>query len=444
MKKIYTLALLAVGILSASAQMPIVQTNYTADPAPLVYNDTIYLYTSHDDDKAEGFLMKNWLLYTSTDMVNWQDRGVVASLDDFKWFDRDNGAWAIQVVERNGKFYMYCPLHGHGIGVLVSDSPYGPFKDPLGEPLVWQKEHWYDIDPTVMIDNDGQAYMYWGNPNLYMVKLNDDMISYSGDIIQHPAIHDYQEGPWLYKRGDNYYLAFASTCCPEGIGYAMSKSIEGPWEYKGNIMNHTDRTRGNHPGIMDYKGKTYVFGQNSDLLKLEMPEYKERRSVSAAEMHFNEDGTIQEVPYWFDNNLEQIELLNPYVLNEAEKMNWGYGLKTTPRNPWAQHDRWNQLVCNIDDGEYIKLRGVDFGSGAKSFEANVSCPLYGGTIEIRLDDVDGPLVGEMLVPGTKNKIETLTCPISDAKGVHDLFFVFKGSKQQKRNLFNFDSWKFIK
>ena len=159
------------------AQEPIIQTKYTADPAPMVYNDTVFLYTSHDEDDAQGygFKMLDWQLYTSTDMVNWTDHGPIASLKDFTWRKRDNGAWALQVVERNGKFYMYCPLHGNGIGVLVSDSPYGPFKDPIGKPLVWQKEHWDDIDPTVYIDDDGQAYMYWGNPNLYYVKLNEDM-----------------------------------------------------------------------------------------------------------------------------------------------------------------------------------------------------------------------------------------------------------------------------
>ena len=167
--------------------MPIIQTKYTADPAPLVYNDTIYLYTSHDEDDAEGFKMQNWLLYTSTDMVNWQDRGPVASLRDFnKWYKGDNGAWAISVVHRNGKWYMYCPIHGHGIGVLVSDSPYGPFKDPIGKPLVWQKEHWDDIDPSVFVDDDGQAYMYWGNPNTYYVKLNEtDIITW---LLLPPAV----------------------------------------------------------------------------------------------------------------------------------------------------------------------------------------------------------------------------------------------------------------
>lgn len=434
-------ALLMLCAPAALAQMPIVQTKYTADPAPIVRNDTLYLYTSHDEDNAEGFLMKNWLLYTTTDMANWQDRGIVASLDDFKWYDGDNGAWAIQVVERDGKWYMYCPIHGHGIGVLVSDSPYGPFKDPLGHPLVHQTEHWYDIDPTVYVDADGQAYMYWGNPHLYMVKLNDDMISYSGDIVQHPQIPDYQEGPWFYRRGDWYYVAFASTCCPEGIGYAMSKSPTGPWEYKGHIMNHTERTRGNHPGITDYKGKSYVFGQNSDLLKLDMPEYKERRSVSFAEMHYNADGTIQEVPYWFDNVNEQVEWVDPYQLNEAEKMHWGFGLKTVPRNPWSS-ERWNQLVTSIDYGEYIMVKGVDFKDGAKALAVNARAALYGGNIDVRLDAPDGKQIASIAVPGTKWELQEISVPVKDAKGIHDLYFVFRGNNQQQRNLFDFDSWQF--
>ena len=106
----------------ATDGMPVVQTEYTADPAPLVVGDTVYLYTTHDEDGADGFDMRDWLLYTSTDMVNWTNHGAVASLQDFKWRSRDNGAWAEQVVYRNGKYYMYCPLHGNGIGVLVSED----------------------------------------------------------------------------------------------------------------------------------------------------------------------------------------------------------------------------------------------------------------------------------------------------------------------------------
>lgn len=423
--------------LNVNAQRPIIQTKYTADPAPMVYNDTVFLYTTHDEDDAEGFKMQDWLLYTSTDMVNWTDHGVVASLKSFDWVKRDNGAWAEQVVERNGKFYMYCPIHGNGIGVLVSDSPYGPFKDPLGKPLVWQKEHWDDIDPTVFIDEDGQAYMYWGNPNCYYVKLNEDMISYSGDIVKLKETPEhYQEGPWFYKRNGHYYLAFASTCCPEGIGYAMSDSPTGPWKTKGYIMRPTERTRGNHPGIMDYKGKSYVFGLNYDLLKLETNTHYERRSVSVAEMHYNEDGTIQEVPYWADTKLEQIGTFNPIRKVEAETMAWGYGLKTAPNADKSLS------VVDVNNGEYICVRGVNFGKNkARRFEVP-ALPLEGGNLKIRLDAPDGKIVGNVNIPqgNETSKYELYSCEVNAVSGIHDLYLSFEG--ENNKDLFELDYWKF--
>lgn len=423
--------------LNVNAQRPIIQTKYTADPAPMVYNDTVFLYTTHDENDAEGFKMQDWLLYTSTDMVNWTDHGVVASLKSFDWVKRDNGAWAEQVVERNGKFYMYCPIHGNGIGVLVSNSPYGPFKDPLGKPLVWQKEHWDDIDPTVFIDEDGQAYMYWGNPNCYYVKLNEDMISYSGDIVKLKETPEhYQEGPWFYKRNGHYYLAFASTCCPEGIGYAMSDSPTGPWKTKGYIMRPTERTRGNHPGIMDYKGKSYVFGLNYDLLKLETNTHYERRSVSVAEMHYNEDGTIQEVPYWADTKLEQIGTFNPFRKVEAETMAWGYGLKTTPNADKSLS------VVDVNNGEYICVRGVDFGKNkARRFEVS-ALPLEGGNLKIRLDAPDGKIVGNVNIPqgNETSKYELYSCEVNAVSGIHDLYLSFEG--ENNKDLFELDYWKF--
>ena len=423
--------------LNVNAQRPIIQTKYTADPAPMVYNDTVFLYTTHDEDDAEGFKMQDWLLYTSTDMVNWTDHGVVASLKSFDWVKRDNGAWAEQVVERNGKFYMYCPIHGNGIGVLVSDSPYGPFKDPLGKPLVWQKEHWDDIDPTVFIDEDGQAYMYWGNPNCYYVKLNEDMISYSGDIVKLKETPEhYQEGPWFYKRNGHYYLAFASTCCPEGIGYAMSDSPTGPWKTKGYIMRPTERTRGNHPGIMDYKGKSYVFGLNYDLLKLETNTHYERRSVSVAEMHYNEDGTIQEVPYWADTKLEQIGTFNPFRKVEAETMAWGYGLKTAPNADKSLS------VVDVNNGEYICVRGVNFGKNkARCFEVS-ALPLEGGNLKIRLDAPDGKIVVNVNIPqgNETSKYELYSCEVNAVSGIHDLYLSFEG--ENNKDLFELDYWKF--
>ena len=172
-KNLFLSICLGICSLPAMAQNPIVQTMYTADPAPLVHNDVLYLYTSHDEDASTWFVMNDWKLYTTTDMVNWTDHGAVLSYKTFSWAKGD--AWAMQCVERDGKFYAYVPVtsratNSAAIGVAVSDSPYGPFIDPLGKPLVQSKKG--DIDPTVFIDDDGQAYLYWGNPFCYYVKLN--------------------------------------------------------------------------------------------------------------------------------------------------------------------------------------------------------------------------------------------------------------------------------
>ncbi|MBP1612878.1 MAG: carbohydrate-binding protein [Bacteroidetes bacterium] len=454
------LAVVAIISLSSSiginclAQNPIIQTKYTADPAPLVYNDTVFLYAGHDEDDAFGFKMQDWLLYTSTDMVNWTEHGAVASLKDFKWVTTDNGAWAPQCIHRNGKFYFYCPMPGgFGIGVLVSDSPYGPFKDPIGKPLIGGQYN--SIDPTVFVDDDGQAYLYWGNPNLWYVKLNKDMISFEGEPTKDPQFakikgqsdsFHYQEGPWAYKRNGHYYMAYASTCCPEGIGYAMGKSATGPWEYKGSIMDGDPRSSGNHPGIIDYKGNSYVFGFNYAILKQTMSKHYERRSICLEELSYNADGTIIKHPFW-SKNVKQLASLNPYKQVEAETMAYSEGVKTESATEWERNVSWNKgkkiadrlYVTSINNGDYIKVQGVDFSTGATSVDVNVAS-LHGGKMEIRADKVDGAILATIDVDasGEGDIYKTITSSVNKIKGVHDLYFVFKGEK----DLFNFDWWKF--
>ena len=441
--------------------MPLFQTKYTADPSPLVVGETLFLYTSHDaspedipdvnEKSSAGFFMYDWLLWSTTDMVNWTEHGAVASLKDFPWRGRENGAWAIQTVERNGKYYLYAPLHGHGIGVLEADSPYGPFKDPLGKPLVWDQSNWYDIDPSVYTDDDGQAYMYWGNPHTFWAKLGEDMTSLTSGVTKLPHIPNYQEGPWFYKRNGHYYLGFASTCCPEALGYAMSDSPTGPWEWKGYIMKPTQRDRGNHPGIVDYKGHSYVFGQNYDLMHLETFVHHERRSVSAQEITYNADGTIQEIPYWLDQQpMKQLHWLNPYQRVEAETMAWGFGLKSAKmgiENTGVVADmptstgKKNMYIFDINDGEYIKLRGVDFGKGAKQF--NIIAAATGGcTISLRLDSADGPVVGTVTIgkTGSVEKYRTFSGKVKNATGVHDLYICFDKASGDVR----LDWWQFKK
>lgn len=420
---------------SSIKQKPIIQTKYTADPAPMVYNDTVFLYTSHDEDDAKGFKMKDWLLYTSTDMVNWTEHGVVASLKDFSWVKPDNGAWAIQCIERNGKFYLYAPMHGQGIGVLVSDSPYGPFKDPLGKRLIEDNHLWNDIDPSPIIDDDGQAYLYWGNPDVYYIKLNKDMISTSGEIVKVPTKpKNYQEGPWIYKRQGHYYLSYASTCCPEGIGYAMSDSPTGPWEYKGMVVEASEKTRGNHPGIIDYKGKSYAFGHSYDLLKRETSTFYERRSVDMDQIIYNPDGTIQTLSYWSVDGPKAVGTINPFKRVEAETMAWSEGVKSD------KNDKTGVFVNQIDNNDYIEVQAVDFNKGAKSFQVSATS-LIGGKIEIRLNDKEGELLGICDIKGTGdlNSWKEFKTKVKKVTGVHNVVFVFKGDGA---SLFNLDWWMF--
>ena len=434
------------------ADNPVIQTKFTADPAPMVYKDTVFLYTSHDEDDATGFHMLNWLLYTTTDMINWTDHGIIAGVKEpyrtFKWAD-GHSAWAPQCIARNGRFYLYCPTiykNKMAIGVAVSNSPYGPFVDELGKPLIYRSNPG-DYDPTVFIDDDGQAYLYWGgNGPCYYVKLNDDMISTSGDIkvasidfTGTPPEASYTEGPWLWKKNNIYYLAWASRCCPEGIGYAMSNSPTGPWKCKGTIMDPDGRSSGNHPGIIDYKGSSYVFGFNYAINFSLTDVHRERRSVCVEKMKYNSDGTIQKVSWWSKNGVPQIENLNPYIRNEAETIAWESGVKT------ENNGIRNVFVTDIDDGDYIMVKGVDFDDGgAATFTCSVASTSDGNSIELHLDSLNGKLIGTVPVPNTSGwRIwKSVTKSVADAIGKHDLYLVFRGS--YTGHLFNFDYWQFGK
>ena len=433
--------LLCATILPCAADNPIIQTNFTADPAPLVYNGVVYLYTSHDEDDATSFHMVNWKLYTSKDMMNWTDHGTVASLAIFPWANQANDAWAPQVVERSGKFYLYAPVTVPGssrnvIGVAEADSPLGPFHDPLGHPLIDRGEGFFD--PTVYTDDDGQAYLYWGNPKLWYVKLNRDMISYEGKIVEsstRPA--NYQEGPWFYKRGGRYYMAYASHCCPEGIGYAMSDNPTGPWQYKGMLMNPDELSSGNHPGIVDYKGGSYIFGFTYELNRALTDVHRERRSVSVSKFLYNPDGTIPTLPWFSREGVAQLEPLDPYRPTEAETIAWESGIRT------SQSGVTGVYVTPIRSGSYIKVAGVAFGEvGPSTFEARVAAHGPGGSIELHLDSVDSPRIGTVDVHDTGGwwNWQTERTVVSGSTGTHDLYLVFK--RPRDGDLFNFDSWQF--
>lgn len=280
---------------------PIIKDKYTGDPAALVYKDKVYLYAGHDEapNDFNFYKMNEWLVYSSSDMVHWQEHPVPLKVTDFAWAKSD--AWAAQVIERNGKFYWYVTvehgtINGKAIGVAVSDSPTGPFKDALGKALITNDMttqtniSWDDIDPTVMIDDDGQAYLFWGNTVCHYVKLKANMTELDGPI-QTISLPNYTEAPWIHKYNNWYYLSYAYQF-PEKIAYAMSKSINGPWEYKGILNEIAGNSNTNHQAIIDFKGKSYFIYHNGSI---EPNGGSFRRSVCVDRLFYNKDGTMKRV-----------------------------------------------------------------------------------------------------------------------------------------------------
>ncbi len=286
---------------TAEPNNPIIKDKYTGDPAAMVYKDSVYLYAGHDEapNDFNFYKMNEWLVYSSADIVHWKEHKVPLKATDFKWASGD--AWAAQVIERNGKFYWYttvthATIPGKAIGVAVSDSPTGPFKDAIGKALITNdmtkqtKIDWDDIDPTVYIDKDGQAYLYWGNTVCHYVKLKENMIEIDGEI-QIVDLPNYTEAPWIHKHGDWYYLSYAYQF-PEKIAYAMSKSVTGPWEYKGILNELAGNSNTNHQAIIDFKDKSYFIYHNG----ASQPHGGSfRRSVCVDRLYYNQDGTMKRV-----------------------------------------------------------------------------------------------------------------------------------------------------
>jgi beta-xylosidase len=581
--QIFMLCMSILCVLNGHSQNPIIQTIYSADPAPMVYNDTLFLFTGHDEDRSTWFTMKNWHVYATTDMVNWVDKGSPLSLQTFKWAEKD--AWAGQCIYRNGKFYWYVPVNAKGIGmsigVAVSDKPTGPFKDALGKPLI--TGGWGNIDPTVFIDDNGKAYLYWGNPHLYYVALNEDMLSYDAaigivkvpltdegfklriinaketfawaesinglashvfksnsnnkyywyfsavdkqshkkvigvgignkaigpfsDILGRPLIEDhcegdninptvvvdsakqawltwesaqqlwyaklsndmisydrgkgveqiptgrissfaskikstvnstekrfttYEEGPWLYKHNQLYYLFYPAGGVPEHLAYSTAVSALGPWKFRDTIMHVIGKGGAftNHPGVVDYKNKTYLFYHNGAL----PGGGGFTRSVCVDELRFASDGSIPLVNP-SSGIKEAVGKMNPFGRVQAETIAWEEGIETESTDSTI-------FITSIDNDDYIKVREVDFGKGARLFKACVAARQAGGSIEVRIDSLKGRTICVCNVTSTggSHQWKVVDASVDTIKGLHDIYFVFKGKKE---GLFDFDWWTFI-
>ncbi len=306
-RNLLVIVCLLIQILCA-AQNPFITHMYTADPSARVFNDTLFVYPSHDEDTATNFNMEDWHVFSTTDMQNWTDHGVAFSLKDIKW--ASSKAWAPDCIKRHDKYYFYYPVEKSKIGVAISHKPYGPFVDPLNKPLidiqtkgvVCNRDF---IDPAVFIDDDGQAYLYMGQLVVNAIKLNEDMISYDGKVHLLEGTDDFFEAIWMHKYNGIYYLSYVGKSGE--IKYAVSDTPLGPFEYKGVILEKMNSGT-NHHSIVEYKDEWYMFYHNSDLYFKNHPEEEPkfgwghkgsphpfRRSICFDKLYYNQDGTIQKV-----------------------------------------------------------------------------------------------------------------------------------------------------
>ena len=433
-----------------SAQNPIITTAYTPDPAPFAHGDKLYMFTGHDEDDATYFKMRDWMLYSTEDMVNWTYLGTPVSTATFDWAFQGDRAWASQAVERDGKWYWYVCLteaatNADALAVAVADHPQGPYKDAIGGPLA---TGWSFIDPTVFIDNDGSAYLFWGNKGCWYGKLGKDMVSFENGYWEVPGFHDpacfgpesmkmnwakgreemmvgYEEGPWVSRRGDIYYMTYPAGGVPEHMAYSTAHSIDGPWTYRGRIMDEAENAFTIHGGEVEFKGRNYMFYHNGAL-----PDGGGfHRSACVEEFVYNGDGTIPFIPFT-KHGPRPVGPLNPYKRVEAETMAWSWGVKT---DRLAGFDHY---VTQIHNGDWLRIREVDFGQdGPAEMELQILNFRTPGVVEFYIDAMGGNPFASFDVHASGAMKTSIVRPVT---GRHDVYILFRGGDEQ---LFDFDWWQ---
>jgi len=278
---------------------PLIRDRYTADPAALVVKDRLYLYTGHDEAKPTDnrFVMRDWRCYSTDDMKTWRDEGSPFNVAAFKWARSD--AWASQVIEKGGKFYWFATVNNRAdrafaIAVGVADSPTGPFVDAMGKPLITNdmttdtKIAWDDLDPSVIIDDDGTPYLFWGNTKCRYVKLKPSMTELDGPITDIP-LPEFTEAPWIHKANGRYYLSFAHKY-PETLAYATADKITGPYTFQKIILDLVPDSRTSHQAIVLFKDQWYFFYHTAAL-----SHHEYRRSVCVEKLAYTADGSIEPI-----------------------------------------------------------------------------------------------------------------------------------------------------
>jgi arabinoxylan arabinofuranohydrolase len=428
------------------ARNPIVSHIFTADPSAKVFDGRVYVYASHDPDDQTGYDMKDYHVFSSNDLVNWQDHGVALDAANVTWTDT---LYAPDCAygAATGKYYLYFPNAGSGIGVAVSDSPAGPFVDALGRPLIdgnvpgVADVDWL-FDPMAFVDDDGQAYLYFGGgpsgtgDNARVIRLNPDMVSLKDAAATTIPAPDFFEASFMHERDGKYYFSYStsSTNHAATIDYMMSDNPMTGFQYVGTLLpNPADNdNNNNHSSVVEYAGSWYIFYHNRVLAHRDGFSGFQR-SITVDHLTFEADGKMTQVPAQ-KGPVAQLQSVDAFSRMEAEAMADQRGVEIEFATDGASTVGVD--VTDLQDQDWIGYSQVDFGAGASAIHARVASDApAGAAIEVYQDgcgvftDEPGTLIGACAVPnsGGPQSWVDVECPVTASSGVHDLCLRFVGS-----------------
>ncbi len=428
------LTFLMLPFLVLDAQNPFIRDQFTADPSARVFNGKMYVFPSHDIQAPEGkglredwFCMEDYHVFSSENLVDWTDHGMIVSQYDVPWVDSNTySMWAPDAVERNGKYYFYFPANkkrpegaqrgGFGVGVAIADAPEGPYV-PQAEPI----EGIHGIDPCVLIDKDGQAYIYYSLGGIFVAKLKDNMLELDGEpqIIENLPEKGLKEGPWVFERNGLYYLTLPHVENEtERLEYAIGKHPMGPFKTTGVIMDESPTgCWTNHHSIVEYKGQWYLFYHHNDY----SPHFDKNRSARIDSLFFNPDGTIQKVR----PTLRGVGVSNAYKPVEIDRYSAisEKGTEIDFIDPANTFEGWKIIMS--EKGAWIQYNKVDFSSQTLNKAKLMAQSESGATVEIRLNKINGPLLATVKIPAGKKWMPTEVKVKKVKPNIEDLVLVLK-------------------
>jgi len=397
---------------------------FIPDVEARVWDDgRIYLYGSCDLQGNTSYCSSEYHVFSSSDMRAWIDHGIslrTLGPTGVPW--TTSLLFAPDCVWYRGLYHLFFCTESQREGVATSPSPHGPFTNAV--PVTGADGD--GIDPAVLIDDDGQAYLYWGQFFLRGARLLPDLKGIDPATKQEALLnekeHGFTEGASIRKRNGIYYLVYADTSRGKNtcLSYATSRSPLGPFAKQGVIIDNAGCDRGvtnNHGSIAAFKGQWYVFYHRSSQALWN------HRRVCVEPIAFDAEGRIAEVEMTTQGTTGPIPATTYLEASRCCLMNGSVQTLSSETHP-----EFPEYVGNTRHDDWIAYKYLDFSPEMSCFEASVSSNTYGGNIEIRLDHSSGPLIGTLTCESTGGwqTWQTFRCPILRTKGVHALYLVFKG------------------